>query len=145
MQRPIVASDLVQLGDVILDISGRVPISLLQRVLLGIQVLLAIRNRSVFTKLNTAVDTVRRGEGGRQKGPNQKSRTSTGLKKKRQNIRGIGKKIATEVILHLGRTELGEVLGKFRLRISPGEIGEGFCESDLIPYLHHFRPPNSLS
>src|SRR6266446_2943784 len=144
MQRPIFASDLVQLGDVILNISGRVPISLLELVLLGIQVLFAIRNRYVFTKLKTAIDTVRRREGGRQKGANQKSRTSTGLKKERQNIRGIGKKIATEVILHLGRTELGEVLGKFRLRIAPGEIGIGLCESGLSQCLHHFRPGESL-
>src|SRR6266403_1682341 len=144
MQRPIFASDLVQLSDVVLNISGRVPISLLELVLLGIQVLFAIRNRYIFTKLKTAVDTVGGREGCCQKCADQKSWTSTGLKKNRQNIRGIGKKIATEVKLHLGRAELGEVLGKLRLRVAPGEISVGLRESGFSQCLHHFRPGESL-
>src|SRR5258707_12159582 len=118
--------------------------SLLEHVILVIKVLLTLRNCYVFTELKSGVDNVRRREGGPQKGANQKSWTSTGLKKKRQNIRGIGKKIATEVILHLGPTELGEVLGKFRFRIAPGEIGVGLRESGLRQCLHHFRPGESL-
>src|ERR1700758_4873068 len=120
MQRPIFASDLVQLGDVVLNISGRVPISFLELVLLGIQVLFAIRNRYIFTKLKTAVNTVGRREGCCQKCADQKSGTKKNgappaLKKKSQKIRGIGKKNTPEVILHLGRAELGQVLGKLRL------------------------------
>jgi len=42
-------SDLVQLGDVVLNISRRIPISLFKLVLLGIQVFFAIRNRYIFT------------------------------------------------------------------------------------------------
>src|SRR6201982_502777 len=144
MQRPILASDLVQLGDVVLNISGRVPISFLELVLLGIQVLFAIRDRYIFTKLKTAVNTVGRREGCCQKCADQKSWTPAGLKKKRQNSRGIGKKITTEVILHLGRAELGQVLGKLRLRIAPGEISVGLRESGLSQCLHHFRPGESL-
>src|ERR1700730_17681497 len=60
MQRSIFPSDLVQLGDIVLNISRRIPISLLKLVLLGIQVFFAIRDRYIFTKLETAVDTIYR-------------------------------------------------------------------------------------
>src|SRR5438132_6542593 len=113
MQCSIFASDLVQLGDIVLNISRGVPISLLKLVFLGIQVFFPVRDRHVFRKLETAVNTVRRRQGSGQKSADQKSRASAGLEKNRQNIRGISKKIAPEVVLHIGRAELGKVLGKF--------------------------------
>src|SRR5260370_41550135 len=122
MQRPIFASDLVQLSDVVLDISGRVPISLLELVLLGIQVLFAIRNRYIFAKLKTAEHTVGGREGCCQKCADQKSWTPTAPTKQRRSISGMGIEMATEQLLHPAPHEPAPEPAKLRFRSVPGQI-----------------------
>src|SRR6266487_788178 len=80
MKRAIFAPDSIEPPDPILDVSRRVPIPLLELILLGIQIFLATGQSVVFAQFVAAVDAVESGERGREGDTNHESRPAAVLK-----------------------------------------------------------------
>ena len=79
VKRPVLLSDEIQLGDVFLDVSRRIPIAPLELVFLGFAILLLARDRYALTKLESAVDPIDRRERGCENRADKERRTPARL------------------------------------------------------------------
>ena len=80
VKSPVFLADRIQLGDVFLDVSWRIPIAPLELVFFGIEIFLLARNRGAFAKLEPAVDSIDRRERGRENRADEEGRTPAQLK-----------------------------------------------------------------
>src|SRR4029077_17727706 len=123
--------------DKIFDIAGRVPIALLKLILFRIEVFFAPGQSGVFAELEPAVNPIDARQRGSQDRANHKSRTTATWQNRRQNVGGVGPKIASEILAHLRLSKFGEVIDQFLFVITPGEIGITLVKAGLGQHLHY--------
>ena len=139
MQRAIVPADVIELGDVLLDVPGRVPIPALELVFFAVVILLAAGKGGIFAQLETAVDAVNRRECRRERRPDHERGPPAVLEEERQDVRRIREKVPAEIILHFRLRQFGKILCQLGLVVAPGEIGIALREPRLGERLHHLR------
>ena len=91
-----------------------------------------------------AVDAVARAERRRQHQPVHERWAAAVLEVFVEDVRRVRPQVGTEVLLHLRRGELGEVLGQLVLGVAPGEVRVRLIEPRLGQLLHHLGPGERL-
>ena len=116
LQRGIAAADVIEPGDIGLDVAGLVPVPDLDLVLLGIEIFLATRYRLVFEQFEAAVDAVGGGQRRGQRGARFERPGFAALQMIGQDIGRVDEEIRP-VEIALGVTgQLGQILLDLPLR-----------------------------
>ncbi len=136
VERPVLATDRVEPGDVVLEVAGGVPVAHPDLVLLGGLVLLAPGQGRGLPELEAAVDAPHRGQGGGQRRPHAEGGRASALEHLGEDVRGVDEEVPAEVLGHLRAGQLLQVLGQLLLEVAPGEVGVGLGEAGLAEGPH---------
>ncbi len=138
LQDDVFSADLVDLGDVVLEVVRLVQIPAADLVFLRVHVFFAADlYRQAVTELECgSVDAVAAGQGGGQDQPDLECGVSAHLQVVVEDVGGVGPEVGPEVFVEVGGGEGGEVVFEFFFGVAPGEVGVGLGESELGELAH---------
>src|SRR5215510_88649 len=143
-QRRIVAPYPVEATDVVFDVTGPIPITNLQFILVGVEIFLLSGYRLVLQELETVVDAVIARKRGGQRHSRLEDPWFAALEMERQDVGRIDEEIRPEIFAFGITGDLAQVGLQFLLARAPSEVGVGLAEAELGERIHDFGSGEGL-
>src|SRR5579863_4667968 len=146
LESRIVAANLIDARDEVLQAPGGFEIPTLQFVLFGVEVLFAagLPGCALAKLERRTVDPVVCSQGGGKNEADHEGGAPSGLEELRENVGRIGPKVRAIVFAHAGFRELLKIAGQLGLGIAPGEIRVGLRKANLGETIHQLRASKSF-